>query len=601
MHTPQLNPSPSQLTLSQVTKRYPGRVVLDRVSFSLKPGEKTGLIGDNGAGKSTLLQLVAGQLRPDGGDVTVTAPGGVGHLPQAIPLPATATVQDAVDLALADLRALEAELRRAERTLDDGNGPAALDHYGALLGRFEARGGYDADRRVDVALHHLGLPALRRDRRLDTLSGGERSRLALAGVLAGRPELLLLDEPTNDLDDQALEWLEAQLREHRGTVLAVTHDRVFLERWTTTILEVEEGEVTRYGDGYAGYRTAKAAQRRRRLQEYEEWRAELTRSERLATGHAVRLEAIPRKAPLATFGHGGFRARGRAHGAMARIRNARERVERLTANPVAPPPDPLAFTAQIGTAGTARDGTDDSASAMPGAAVQLSEDAVRLSGVADVPQPDAADVQPSGAADVPQPDVAVQLADVRVGNRLHLDSLSLCRRGRLLVTGPNGAGKTTLLKVLAGELRPDEGSVRVPGRVGHLRQDQTPWPPDLTVTEAFGLGRVGSADEHADALLALGLFRPAQLRLRMGEISYGQRRRVDLARLVSQPTDLLLLDEPTNHLSPALVEELEEALTGFPGAIVLVTHDRALRTRFRGEHLELPKEQGTRHVRRSTR
>ncbi|CAM5264825.1 TlrC/CarA/OleB/SrmB family ABC-F type ribosomal protection protein OS=Streptomyces tendae OX=1932 GN=abc-f PE=4 SV=1 [Streptomyces tendae] len=394
---------------------------------------------------------------------------------------------------------------------------------------------------MDLALHRLGLPALSRERRLGTLSGGERSRLALAGVLAGRPEVLLLDEPTNDLDDQAVEWLEAQLRAHRGTVLVVTHDRLFLERLTTTVLEVEAGRATRYGDGYTGFRTAKAAERRRRLQEYEEWRSELARNDGLATGHAARLDAIPRKASLANFGHGGFRARGRAHGAMARVRNARERVERLTENPVAPPPDPLVFTPHMSAAGDA---------------------------LAELP--------------------AVRLSDVRLGDRLHLGSLTLGRRGRLLVTGRNGAGKTTLLKLLAGELRPDEGSVRVPGRVGHLRQEETPWPPDLTVAEAYGLGRVGAADEHADGLLALGLFRPAELGLRMGELSYGQRRRVDLARLVSEPADLLLLDEPTNHLSPALVEELEEALSGFTGAVVLVTHDRALRRRFRGDHLELP-------------
>ncbi|MGW7282882.1 TlrC/CarA/OleB/SrmB family ABC-F type ribosomal protection protein [Streptomyces sp. NPDC054844] len=536
----------SQLTLCQVTKRYPGRTVLDQVSFTLKPGEKAGLIGDNGVGKSTLLRLVAGQERPDSGEVTVTADG-IGYLPQTIPLPPTATVQDAVDLALADLRALETELRRAEQTLGDGEDPAALAVYGVLLGRYEARGGYGADHRVDIALHHLGLPALRRERRLDTLSGGERSRLALAGVLAGRPELLLLDEPTNDLDDQAVEWLEAQLRAHRGTVLAVTHDRVFLERLTATILEAEAGQVTRYGDGYTGYRTAKAAERRRRLQEYEEWRSELARNERLAAGHAARLDAIPRRASLANFGHGGFRARGRAHGAMARIRNAHERVERLTANPAAPPPEPLAFTARM-TTGPVADGTGTASAGL----------------------------------------LTVCLSDVRVSNRLHVDSLALGRHSRLLVTGPNGAGKTTLLKLLAGELRPDEGAVRVPGQVGHLRQDETPWPPDLTVVEAFGLGRVGTADEHAGALLALGLFRPAELRLRMGELSYGQRRRVDLARVVSEPADLLLLDEPTNHLSPALVEEVEGALTGFQGAIVLVTHDRALRRRFQGEHLELP-------------
>ncbi|MEV1081382.1 TlrC/CarA/OleB/SrmB family ABC-F type ribosomal protection protein [Streptomyces sp. NPDC050211] len=536
----------SQLTLQHVTKRYPGRTVLDQVSFTLKPGEKAGLIGDNGSGKSTLLRLIAGQERPDSGELTVFAADGIGYLPQTIPLPPTDTVQDAVDLALADLRALEAQLRRAEQALGDGSDPAALAAYAALLERYEARGGYDADHRVDQALHHLGLPTLPRDRRLGTLSGGERSRLALAAVLAGRPELLLLDEPTNDLDDQAVHWLEEQLRAHRGTVLAVTHDRVFLERLTSTILEAEAGKVTRYGDGYAGYRTAKAAERRSRLQEYEQWRAELARNERLAASQAVRLDGIPRKAALANFGHGGFRARGRAHGAMSRIRNARERVDRLTANPIAPPPEPLTFTARVGTAG---DGADASAAELP----------------------------------------SVQLSDVRVGDRLHLDSLTLGRSGRLLVTGPNGAGKTTLLKLLAGELRPDEGSVEVPGRVGHLHQDETPWPADLTVVEAFALGRVGSADEHADAVLALGLFRPAELRLRIGELSYGQRRRVDLARLVADPADLLLLDEPTNHLSPALIEELEAALTDYPGAIILVTHDRALRTRFRGEHLALPK------------
>ncbi|MGN9763291.1 TlrC/CarA/OleB/SrmB family ABC-F type ribosomal protection protein [Streptomyces sp. SD31] len=532
----------AQLSLQNVTRRYDDHVVLDDVTFSVRPGEKAGVIGDNGAGKSTLLRLIAGQDRPDNGELTVIAPGGVGHLAQSLALPPESSVQDAVDVALADLRDLEARIRRAEaglKNLAEAELTAALDAYAHLVAQYEARAGYEADARVDIALHGLGLPGLARDRTLGTLSGGERSRLALAATLASQPELLLLDEPTNDLDDQAVGWLEAHLRAHRGTVLAVTHDRVFLERVTTTILEVGEGKVTRYGDGYDGYLAAKAAERRRRLREYEDWCAELARNQKLAATNAARLAAIPRKLSLAGFGHGGFRARSRGHGAMSRVRNAKERVERLTDHPVAPPPEPLVFAARMTTA----DG-------------RTSQTAAELTGV-------------------------------RVGDRLQVPSLRIGGEERLLITGPNGAGKTTLMRVLAGELRPDEGTVRTRGRVGHLRQEETPWPPRLTVPQAFAYGRGGDLEKHTDHLLSLGLFSPSDLRLKVDELSYGQRRRIELARLVSEPVDLLLLDEPTNHLSPALVEELEGALAGYRGAVVVVTHDRRMRTRFTGTHLEL--------------
>ncbi|MFD5266239.1 TlrC/CarA/OleB/SrmB family ABC-F type ribosomal protection protein [Streptomyces sp. NPDC058335] len=532
----------AQLTLQNVTRRYDDHVVLDEVSFSIKPGERAGIIGDNGAGKSTLLRLIAGQDRPDNGELTVSAPGGLGYLAQSLALPPEATVQDAVDAALAGLRDLEARMRQAEAGLVGSSGArltAALDSYARLVARYEARAGYEADARVDIALHGLGLPGLARDRILGTLSGGERSRLALAATLASRPELLLLDEPTNDLDDQAVGWLEAHLRAHRGTVLAVTHDRVFLERVTTTILEVGEGKVARYGDGYDGYLAAKAAGRRRRMQEYTDWCTELARNQRLAVTNVARLEAIPRKLPIAVFGHGGFRTRSRGHGAAGRIRNAKERVERLTDHPVAPPPDPLVFAPRLAT----------------------------------------------GDGDTSQ--AAAELTGIRVGDRLYVPSLRIGGEERLLVTGPNGAGKTTLMRVLAGELPPDGGTVRTRGRVGHLRQEETPWPPGLSVPQAFAHGRGGDLDEHTDQLLSLGLFSPADLRLKVSELSYGQRRRIELARLVGEPVDLLLLDEPTNHLSPALVEELEGALAAYRGAVVVVTHDRRMRHRFTGRHVDL--------------
>ncbi|MEU4409010.1 ribosomal protection-like ABC-F family protein [Streptosporangium sp. NPDC023963] len=532
--------SDTQLALSGVTKRYDDKIVLNEVSLTVRPGEKVGVIGDNGSGKSTLLRLLAGRSRPDNGSVTVAAPGGVGYLAQTLDLPGTALVGDAIDLALADLRDLELRIRQAELGLGDAT-PAELTRYGDLVARFEAREGYRADTRVEIMLNALGLPGLDRDRPLGRLSGGQRSRLALAATLAAAPEVLLLDEPTNDLDDQAVAWLEDHLRDHRGTLIAVTHDRLFLERVTSTIVEVDDDlrTVHRYGNGYTGFLQAKAAARARRAREHQEWRVEVTRQEGLADSHAKRLAAIPRKAPAAFSGAGAFRARSRAHGAMSRVRGARERLRRLHLDRVPPPPAPLRFTAHVSAAGAGVDGP------------------------------------------------LVELTEVRVGERLYVESLRIQPGARLLVTGPNGAGKTTLLRVLTGELTPDTGTVRRVPRVGHLRQQDGLVHGGGTVLEAFAAGRPGDPAEHADALLALGLFRAAHLASPVKALSPGLRRRLELARMVSEPADLLLLDEPTNHLSPDLIDDVENALAGYEGALVIVTHDRRMRAAFTGSHLEL--------------
>ncbi|MFJ2650962.1 ribosomal protection-like ABC-F family protein [Streptomyces sp. NPDC087420] len=548
----------AQLTMKDVSKGYGDRPVLDQVSLTVRPGEKAGIIGENGSGKSTLLRLLAGAERPDDGGITVRFPGGIGHLTQTLPqtmdlapsplglsrpLGRDRTVQDAVDTALADLRDLERRLRAAEAALGSA-GPAELAAYGDLLTAYEERDGYRAEARVNTALYALGLAHVTRDRALDSLSGGERSRLALACVLAPAPELLLLDEPTNHLDLRATTWLEDQLRSHRGTVLAVTHDRVFLERIATTILEVDRDTraVTRYGDGWAGYRTAKAAARRRRAQDHAEWLAEVSRTEEQVAAAGQRL-AVTGKDPGQGFGK---HRRSHETKLSGQVRAARERLARLRGEPVPAPPEPLRFTAAL------RAGPDP---AVIG-------------------------------------ETLVSLERVTVGDRLRVDALRIETGARLLVTGPNGAGKTTLLRVLAGELRQDSGTVLRSGRVrrggiGYLPQELPAAASPLPLLTAFAAGRPGPPDEHADELLGLGLFREADLRVPVAALSIGQRRRLELARLVTRRAELLILDEPTNHVALSLVEELEEALVRYAGAVVVVSHDRRFREFFEGTHLEL--------------
>ncbi|MFI7702314.1 ABC-F family ATP-binding cassette domain-containing protein [Nonomuraea sp. NPDC049480] len=520
--------------LRNVSKSYGGRAVLTGVTMSVKPGERAGIVGENGSGKSTLLRLLAGVERPDDGEII--APDDAGHLGQTLGLPPSCTVTQAIDAALAGLRAMERRMRQLESALTD----EVIDEYGELLTAFEACGGYEADARVDKAFHGLGLAHVGRDRVLSSLSGGEQARLGLACVLAAAPRVLLLDEPTNHLDESALAWLEERLREHRGTVVVVSHDRVFLDRVATAVLEVEDGAVTRFGGGYPGFLSAKAAARARWEQSYAAWCEEVrqVREHAATTAHRVAAGRVMRDNNKMAYD----RNAGRVQSSVAsRVRNAHERLRRLLDDPVARPPDPLRFRGTFGTA--------DPAAQEPGA-------------------------EPvSGGADA---GVIVELRDIRVGDRLRVESLTIRAGDRVLVRGANGAGKSTLLRAIAEHV-PDHV------KAGHLPQEVA-FDPDLTVLAAYGRGY---ADERGQALLSTGLFRPHTLGQKVGELSVGQRRRLALARLLADEHDLLLLDEPTNHLSPLLSEELEQALGHYRGTLVVVSHDRALTRRFRGEELHL--------------
>lgn len=535
------------LTLSGVSHGYGDRLLLDGITLAITPGEHVAVVGENGAGKSTLLRLLAGLETPDEGAAAIQ--GRVGYLAQTHGLPETFTVGAAVDASLAALRAIEAELDRLEAGLADA-GDDELETYGRLQTEYQLREGYAAESRVEAALDRLGLGGLDRSRVLGSLSGGEQERVALACVLADPADILLLDEPTNHLDARGTAWLEDRLAAHRGTVVVVSHDRVLLRKVASTIIEVdaERRAVTRYGNGYDGYLREKAAERARWVQQYHTW-IDAMESEKRQAETVAGTMGYGRKRDGDKMGFD-FKAGTWQKAASSQVRNAQERLRRLEASPVDRPPVPLRLNVDL---------------------------AADLDAAASGAEASGADL--SGAAQDGAPVLAVH--GVGVPGRLGNTDFQAGAGEKILITGPNGAGKSTLLSILAGTLEPAAGSVTRPGRVGYLQQElELPQRPSLRLLPAFAAGLGGNIDEHAEALLRLGLFRTSEFHVPVGSLSAGQQRRLALARLLLGGYGTLVVDEPTNHLAPVLVEQLEVALAGFAGTLVMVSHDRALREWF---------------------
>jgi macrolide transport system ATP-binding/permease protein len=520
------------LLAHDLVRTFGTRRVLDGVSLTAAPGRRIGLIGENGTGKSTLLRLLAGADEPDGGTV-VRPPGGtpVGHLHQEMPYDPAATVADVVADALREARECLAAMDAA---LADGR----LDDYAERLERAQEIEAWDADRRAEIVLAGLGLSGVPRNRPLSTLSGGQRGRLALAALLLRRPAALLLDEPTNHLDDAAAAFLEEQLRSLPGAVVLASHDRAFLDAVCTDLVDLDpavDGPV-RYGGGYSAYQAERRAERdrwERRFAEEQEELDDLRRSVAV-TAHEVAHNRPKRDNEKMNYG----RTTGRVEGQISRrVRNAARRLDTLTREQVRRPPPPLRFRARA-----------------------LATDVDGL---------------------------LVALHDVHLPGRLTLERLDIPAGDRLLVTGANGTGKSTLLAVIAGHPVPAGRVQRRPGlRIGLLTQDTTFDRPDRTALATYA-AVLGEERAERVPLRSLGLLTSRDAARPVGELSVGQRRRLDLALLIADPPDLLLLDEPTNHLSPALCDELEEALTTGPGSFVIASHDRWLRARWPGRTLNL--------------
>jgi len=530
---------PVRVRADDLTTSFDGRVVLDGIDLSVAPGRRVGVIGENGAGKSTLLRLLAGQHRPDHGSIEIT--GSVGFLAQEPAL--DGTVRQIMTRSLAPLHEAVRDVETlSARMVSD---PTVAGELADRLEWATAHDAWDADRRAASVLGVLGLSSVDPDRPAARLSGGQRTRLALAALLVARPDCLLLDEPTNHLDEAGMQLLESHLVSLPGVVVAASHDRAFLDRVCTDLLDLDpqmRPADRRFGGSFSRYLQYRAAARRRWQHTYTEQQeriARLRRDTEMGTDRIAH-DRGPRDNDKFIHHFKGA-AVERAH--ARRVRVAQRRLAVAERDAVAPPPVPLSFSGPL----TVRPG-DPARSGEPGADV-------------------------------------VHVHRLRIPGRVAVEDLTVPAAGRLLLTGANGSGKSSLLLVLAGRLRPPNGSVRVAAdRVGLLEQDVTFAEPDLSARATFAraLGRPG---DDGSALLDTGLLRRADLDVPVGRLSVGQRRRLALGVLVARPVDLLLLDEPTNHLSLTLAAELEEALGTAPGTVIVASHDRWLRRRWAGpEH-----------------
>ncbi len=507
----------SLISVSKLNKSYGVKPVLEDVSFHVNKGDRIGVVGANGAGKSTLIRILAGDLQPDSGDIFRERDLSFGYLRQRDHFPSGGTVREEMERIFSWQQKAEKRLAELTEEMSRASGPEAaslIEEYDSLSREFAERRGYSYRSEIKGILNSLAFTDDYLDKPVDILSGGERTRLALAAMLLEAPDLLFLDEPTNHLDIGTLKWLEQYLRSYKGTLVIISHDRYFLDRTVNRIFGIEGCKLTVYEGNYSWYAEQKRRIYEEQLRHYEHVQEEIRRQEDM----------------IRTM---------KGHGTEHLVKRAQSREKRLAM--IDRPDRPVEYDARI--------------------RLKFEED---LQSGTDVLQAQGLSKSFGEGADR-------RLLFENV-------DLDIKRGDRICLVGPNGIGKTTLLKMILGELPADSGTLRLGQNVmpGYYDQEQRLLDPEKTVLDEVHSTYIRYDQTELRSLLGRFLFRGDDVFKKVKDLAGGEKARLSLLKLMMSGANLLLMDEPTNHLDIQAKEVFEDALLEFPGTLIIVSHDRYL-------------------------
>ena len=493
----------SLIRLDDISIEFGDIPLLRKTNFSVESGERICLIGRNGAGKSTLLKIINQEINPDSGEIHVRQHLRISQLEQNLPSTVDRTVFDVVKEGLSDQQKLIDLFNEASKK---NMGKQAINHLGQLQAQIDAGGGWNITQQVETIISQLNLPA---NKILADLSGGWRRRVALGKALVSNPDLLLLDEPTNHLDISTIEWLEHKIRSYQGSVIFITHDRNFLQKLATRIVEIEVGKLISWPGTFTNY---------------------LFLKEKAIESEQVRNDLFDKRlAEEEVWIRQGIKARRTRNEGRVRALTAmrKERIQRSTRQ------------------GKARISIESS--------------------------------EKSGKKVIEARNLSHGYGNDKLFNNV---SLKIRRGDRIGLIGNNGVGKSTLLKILLEQIPPNVGSVKLGTNlnIGYFDQIHRELDTEKTIAENVGNGKeyikINGKDRHIIGYLRNFLFSPKRAMTPVKALSGGERNRVLLAKLFTQPTNFLVLDEPTNDLDIEMLEVLEKKLVEYAGTLIIVSHDR---------------------------